>query len=74
VTIGFFYEGGPKAEGGQEGFAEDSSPAFMADFVSSPDGLELMKSFQLIKDPRLRRRIVELVTAIAGEAGPVRSV
>jgi transcriptional regulator with XRE-family HTH domain len=74
VTVGFFYEGAPAAGGGGEGLAEESSPAYMADFVSSSEGLELMKSFQLIKDPRVRRRIVDLVSAVAGGADTARSV
>ena len=66
VTIGFFYEGAPDANGSAEaGLAEASSPPYMADFVSSADGLELMQSFQLIKDSRVRKRIVDLVSAIA---------
>ena len=66
VTIGFFYEGAPQPDGGSaEGLGEEGSPAYMAEFVSSSDGLELMQSFQLIRDARVRKRIVDLVTAIA---------
>lgn len=66
VTVGFFYEGAPQTDGSSgEGLGEAGSPPFMADFVSSADGLELMQSFQLIKDSRVRKRIVDLVTAIA---------
>lgn len=75
VTIAFFYEGAPTGGEGDAGFAENASPAYMTDFVSSAEGLELMKSFQLIKNPKLRRRIVELVSAIADDqTGPDRPV
>src|SRR5215203_7217207 len=61
VTVGYFYEGAPlTASGPLQGMAEEASPPYMADFVSSADGLELMQSFQRIADPRLRRRIVDL--------------
>jgi transcriptional regulator with XRE-family HTH domain len=77
VTVGFFYEGAPKSEGGAfapEGLAEEGSPAYMADFVSSAEGLELMKSFQRIRDAKVRRRVVDLVSAIAAGEGEDRSV
>jgi transcriptional regulator with XRE-family HTH domain len=66
VTISYFYEGAPvEAEAG--GFAEGSSPPYIADFMASQDGLQLMKAFTRIKDARIRRTIVEHVKALAGE-------
>ena len=66
VTISFFYEGAPvEAEAG--GFAEGSSPPYVADFIGSADGLQLMRSFMRIKDPRVRRTIVDHVKALAGD-------
>jgi len=69
VTISFFYEGAPtEAEAG--GFAESATPAYVSDFVASQEGLQLMRSFTRIKDPRVRRTIVEHVKALAGEEDP----
>ena len=66
VTVSFLYEGAPtEAEAG--GFAESATPAYVADFVASHEGLQLMRSFTRIKDPRVRRTIVEHVKALAGE-------
>lgn len=66
VTISFFYEGAPvEAEAG--GFAEGSLPPYVADFIGSADGLQLMRSFMRIKDPRVRRTIVNHVKALAGD-------
>jgi hypothetical protein len=42
-------------------------PAYVSDFLAASDGLSLMKSFMLIKGPRLRRCIVNLVEEIAGD-------
>ena len=67
VTISFFYEGLPPEETGG-GFAEDSSPPFMMDFMASHDGLQLMECFMRIRNPRVRRSIVEHVRTLAGDA------
>jgi hypothetical protein len=46
---------------------ESPSPAYVADFLATSDGLALTKAFTRIKDAKLRRRIVDLVSQIAGE-------
>jgi hypothetical protein len=46
--------------------SEAPSPAYVSDFLATPDGLALTKSFMKIKDSKLRRRIVDLVEQIAG--------
>ena len=66
VTVSFFFEGAPNAPGHQpDGMAEAPSPAYVADFLATSDGLSLTKSFMGIKDAKLRRRIVDLVEQIA---------
>ena len=68
VPVSFFFEGGPS----QEGDAQTGAPshAYVADFLSTSDGLMLTRAFMRIKDPKLRRRIVDLVQQIAGEDEP----
>ena len=44
---------------------EAPSPAYVADFLATTDGLSLTKSFMKIKSNKMRRRIVELVEQIA---------
>ena len=60
VPVSFFFEGLPLA-------AEASSEegAFIDDFLATSDGLSLTKHFMRLKDPKLRRRIVDLVEQIA---------
>ena len=65
VPISFFFEGGPNENAG--GASDSASAAYVSDFLSTTDGLALTKAFMQIKDPKLRRRIVELVQQIAGE-------
>ncbi len=67
VPISFFFEGAPSSDmPGQLG--EAPSPAYVADFLATSDGLALTKAFMRIGDPKLRRRIVDLVEQISGEA------
>jgi transcriptional regulator with XRE-family HTH domain len=67
VPVEFFFEGAPHVGGGSrsEGFADAPSPAYVSDFLASSDGLALTKAFMRIGDPKLRRRIVDLVEQIA---------
>jgi transcriptional regulator with XRE-family HTH domain len=67
VPIEFFFEGAPNVPGGPrtEGMAEAPSPAYVADFLATSDGLALTKAFTRIGDSKLRRRIVDLVEQIA---------
>jgi len=68
VPVSFFFEGAPDMPSGAlSGTAEAPSPAYVADFLGSSDGLALTKAFMRIKDPKLRRRIVDLVSQIVSE-------
>jgi transcriptional regulator with XRE-family HTH domain len=62
VPVPFFFEGAP----GQQ--AVDGTaplPSFVNEFISSEDGLRLIKAFVRIARPAVRRRIVQLVQEIA---------
>jgi transcriptional regulator with XRE-family HTH domain len=62
VPVSFFFEGAPKPSGHHaSGMGEAPSPAYVADFLATSDGLALTKEFMRIKSGKLRRRIVELV-------------
>jgi transcriptional regulator with XRE-family HTH domain len=68
VPVAFFFEGAPVLSAGTppEGLQEAPSPAYVSDFLATSDGLSLTKAFMRIPDPKLRRRIVDLVQQIAG--------
>jgi transcriptional regulator with XRE-family HTH domain len=66
VPVAFFFEGAPHAPGYSGGMSEAPSPAYVADFLATSDGLSLTKAFMRIKSSKLRRRIVDLVEQIAG--------
>lgn len=67
VPVAFFFEGAPTLVPNEEGFSEAASPTFVNDFLATSDGLALTRNFMRISDSKVRRRIVELVAAIAGE-------
>ena len=64
VPIDFFYEGvGGAAGAGQ--FAESGPPVM--EFVSSGEGLQLSLAFMKIKDPKVRKRVLDLVKSLVEE-------
>ena len=67
VPVAFFFEGAPNLHGPVDGGKEAPSPAYVSDFLATSEGLSLTKAFMRIKQPKLRRRIVDLVEEIAGD-------
>jgi transcriptional regulator with XRE-family HTH domain len=73
VPVEFFFKGAPGAVPAV-GDAVTSSPGYIDAFTASADGIALMKAFTRIPQPKLRRRIVDLVEQItdAETGAPVR--
>jgi transcriptional regulator with XRE-family HTH domain len=68
VPVQFFYEELPVGQtASAAGFAERPAENYAVEFLGSREGLELNKAFARITDPRVRRSIVDLVRAFAGE-------
>jgi transcriptional regulator with XRE-family HTH domain len=66
VPIDFFYEGvAAMQEPG--GFAEFRGAPPVMEFVSSGEGLQLSVAFMKIKDPKVRKRVLDLVKSLAEE-------
>jgi transcriptional regulator with XRE-family HTH domain len=65
VPPAYFFEGAPSGTAPATGFAEPESSAYVADFLSTAEGLQLNRSFVLIRDPKVRKRILELVSSLA---------
>jgi len=65
VSVPFFFEGAPHVLGQPNETGEAPSPAYVSDFLASSDGIALAKAFTRIKEPKLRRRIINLVEEIA---------
>jgi len=66
VPVSFFYDGAAEAEG-RGGFSEGDQTPIVDDFIQSSDGVALAQAFSRIRDPKVRRRILELVRTLAAE-------
>ncbi|MEC9343694.1 MAG: helix-turn-helix domain-containing protein [Pseudomonadota bacterium] len=68
TPVSFFFEDAPGGENVPSGgFGEAESSNYVVDFLSSSEGLQLNRAFVKIKDAKVRRKIVEMVRAIANE-------
>ncbi|MGV1915395.1 helix-turn-helix domain-containing protein [uncultured Agrobacterium sp.] len=68
VPVSFFFEDAPGEQSASaSSSAEASSSNYVVDFLSSSEGLQLNRAFVKINDPKVRRRIVDLVKALAAE-------
>ena len=68
VPVSFFFEDAPgDPSTGQPGMSEASSSNYAVDFLSSSEGLQLNRAFVKIEDPKVRRKLVDLVKALAAE-------
>jgi transcriptional regulator with XRE-family HTH domain len=65
VPVPFFFEGLPDACGDSGDALAASEPSYVSNFLATSDGLSLTRFFMRIKDPKLRRCIVDLVEQIA---------
>lgn len=65
MPVARFFEGLSPARGG--GVAEESE-SFVHDALATPEGLQLIALFASIQSPKVRRRVVELVRALAESA------
>lgn len=66
VPIDYFYEGVSNQMAGGFGESETSPPVM--EFVSSGEGLQLSLAFMKIKDPKLRKRVLDLVKQMAEDS------
>jgi transcriptional regulator with XRE-family HTH domain len=68
VPVAFFFEDAPGGVDGKNGFSESSGPDYVVDFLSSSEGLQLNRAFVRIADPKVRRRVIDLVRTLADTA------
>lgn len=68
TPISFFFEDAPSSSQNMVGgMSESDSPNYVIDFLSSSEGLQLNKAFANIKDPKVRKKIIDLVRSLADE-------
>ena len=49
------------------GLHEPAQEGYLLDFLNSREGLNLNKAFARIQDPKVRRRVIDLVRALSEE-------
>jgi len=64
VPIFYFYESVSEQLANVSGFAETESPPVL-EFVSSGEGLQLSLAYIRIKDPKVRKRVLDLVKSLS---------
>ena len=70
VPPSFFFEDAPSLGAPEAtGMAEGSSSQYVVDFLSTAEGLHLNRAFAKIKSPKLRKRVLDLVTALSEQDG-----
>ncbi|MCR5874001.1 helix-turn-helix domain-containing protein [Phenylobacterium sp. J426] len=69
TNVGYFYEG---LGDGNDGGSQVKSEPFQ-DFLLSNEGLELAHLFPRIREARVRRKILDLIRAMADEPDTVRA-
>ena len=67
VPVSFFFDDAPGQSGAAQGSAEESSTSFVVDFLNSAEGIQLNRAFARISNPVVRRKMIDLVKAIAGD-------
>ncbi len=69
VPVSFLFEDLPgQSSALGSGFAEDASTVHALEFCSSAEGLQLNRSFVKISDPKVRRKIIELIRTLSSES------
>lgn len=71
VPVSYFFENAP-SHSGAPGFA-DSDGSYVNDFQPTSETIQLNRAFVRIGDPKIRRRILELVRSLAGDGEEVEA-
>src|SRR5271166_5229486 len=70
VPVGYFFEdafANSAPASAVHGLHEPEQEGYLLDFLSSREGLDLNKAFAKIQDPKVRRRVIDLVRALSDE-------
>lgn len=66
VPVEFFFEGAPSGDIPMAvGFGELPQSNFVSDFMATSEGVQLTRAFVRISDAQVRRRLIDLVEALA---------
>ena len=74
VPPAFFFEGAPSADPGKPMLGGAGGRAYVVDFLSTSEGLQLNRAFAQIRDPKVRKRVLDLVAALSTAKRMTREV
>jgi transcriptional regulator with XRE-family HTH domain len=69
VPVNFFFEGAKSDTDAISGFAENAGSDYTAEAAIGVEARLLISAFHKIKEPKLRKKIIDLVQAMAAESG-----
>jgi transcriptional regulator with XRE-family HTH domain len=72
VPIGYFYEGVIEQAQQLSEMAEEAATPPVMEFLASGEGLQLSLAFMRIKDPKVRKRVLDLVKSLADDEDEIR--
>ncbi|MEM1375822.1 MAG: helix-turn-helix domain-containing protein [Pseudomonadota bacterium] len=67
VPVSFFFEDAPGEAPTADQEVAESSSNYVVNFLSSSEGLQLNRAFVKIGDPKVRRKIIDLVKSLADD-------
>lgn len=67
VPVSYFFDDAPGSERNADGMSETPGSDYVVDFLTTTEGLQLNKAFVRIGDAKVRRKIVDLVAALADQ-------
>ena len=70
VPVGYFFEdafANAAPAQAMHGLHEPEQEGYLLDFLNSREGLDLNKAFAKIQDPKVRRRVIDLVRALSDD-------
>ena len=71
VPPAYFFEGAPAFDEAQSDLSHsavaEAGSAYVVDFISTMEGLNLNRAFARIRDVKVRKRIVDLVMTLSGD-------
>lgn len=73
MSVGFLFEGLPAPGDAGSSLQEPSAPDFITDFLSTSEGIQLTRSFQKIKDPKVRKKVLDLIKTLGEDDDPLEN-
>ncbi|ORE92322.1 helix-turn-helix domain-containing protein [Aurantimonas sp. 22II-16-19i] len=65
VSVSYFFEDAPGSSASSGAGLQESGSDYVVDFLSTSEGLQLNRAFVKIADPKVRKRVIDLVRTLA---------